>query len=122
MSSLLPLAQLPNKSGEINSLQNHRLQGVDGCAIPWRKGGKSEIACIHICMTFNAWLHQRHVLDPDKITTLIHSAGRKGISEPQLRGSVELPKALMDELLQALVDSRMVRVIQRDGVRWYFGW
>jgi len=79
--------------------------------------------CLHIYyMTFNAWLHQRHVLDPDKITALIQSAGPNGISEPQLRGSVELPKALVDELLAALVQSRMVRVIQRDGVRWYFGW
>ena len=73
-------------------------------------------------MTFNAWLHQRHVLDPEKITALIHSAGPGGIPETELRGSVDLSKTLVDELLATLVQSRMVRVSQRDGVRWYFGW
>jgi hypothetical protein len=72
-------------------------------------------------MTFNAWLHQRHVLDPEKITALIQSAGANGIPETQLRGSVELPKALVDQLLMALVQSRIVRVVERDGVSWYFG-
>ena len=73
-------------------------------------------------MTFNAWLHQRHVLDPDKITALIQSAGPNGIPENELRGSVELSKTLVDELLAALVDSRIVRVAERQGIRWYFGW
>ena len=73
-------------------------------------------------MTFNAWLHQRHVLDPDKITALIHSAGPGGIPETQLRGAVELSKELVDQLLQALLDARIIRVAERDGVRWYFCW
>jgi hypothetical protein len=40
----------------------------------------------------------------------------------KLHGQVELPKELVDELLAALVQSRIVRVAETDGVRWYFGW
>jgi hypothetical protein len=71
-------------------------------------------------MHFAHWLHQRHVLDPDKLTALIQQAGREGIPENELRGSVDLPKQLVDELLAALVSSRIVRVIERQGIRWYF--
>jgi hypothetical protein len=53
---------------------------------------------------------------------LIQSAGANGIPETQLRGKVELSKELVDQLLQALVDARIVRVAERDGVRVYFGW
>ena len=73
-------------------------------------------------MTFNAWLLKKEIPDSDKITTLIQSAGLGGIPEGQLRGSLELSKRLVDELLAALVDARMVRVAERDGIRWYFGW
>jgi hypothetical protein len=33
----------------------------------------------------------------------------------QLRGQFELPKQMVDELLMALVQNRMVRVIEREG-------
>jgi hypothetical protein len=95
----------PGKS-EIDSLQYFRLQGVR-----------------HIyCMTFNTWLHKREIPDSDKIAMIIQASGANGIPENELRGYVELPKKLVDELLAALVDARMVRVAERDGVRWYFGW
>jgi hypothetical protein len=71
-------------------------------------------------MTFNAWLLQREISDSDKIAVIIQQAGPNGIPESKLRGSVELPKKLVDDLLAALVSSRMVRMIQRDGIRWYF--
>ena len=71
-------------------------------------------------MTFTNWLHQKHAPDSDKIAMIIQSAGRNGIPENELRGSVELSKTLVDQLLAALVQSRMVRVIQKDGLRWYF--
>jgi hypothetical protein len=71
-------------------------------------------------MTFTNWLQQKHAPDSDKIATLIQSAGRNGIPETQLRSGIELPKKLVDELLAALVDARIVRVVQKDGIRWYF--
>ena len=71
-------------------------------------------------VTFTHWLERRHIPDSDKITALIQSVGRNGIPENQLRGAVELPKQLVDELLAALVSSRMVGVAERQGVRWYF--
>ena len=76
--------------------------------------------CITTYMTFNAWLQQKHAPDSDRLAALIQSAGQNGIPETQLRGSVELSKKLVDDLLMALVDARMVRVAERDGVRWYF--
>ena len=88
----------------------------------WRNVGKSEIGRIPTCMNFNTWLHQRQIPDSDKIAMMIQQAGRNGIPETQLRSGFELPKKLMDELLMALVDARMVRVAERDGIRWYFGW
>ena len=73
-------------------------------------------------MNFNAWLLKKEIPDSDRLAMLIQSSGRNGIPENELRGSVDLPKQLVDELLAALVDARIVRVIERDGVRWYFGW
>ena len=111
----------PEKS-EINSLHNPRLQGVARCVIPRRKVGKSEIACIPICMTFTNWLLKKEIPDSDRIAMLIQSAGAAGIPETQLRSKIELPKELVDELLMALVDARIVRVAERQGIRRYFGW
>jgi len=71
-------------------------------------------------MTFTHWLQQKHTPDSDKIAMHIQSAGENGIPETQLRSGIELPKQLVDDLLQALVDARMVRVAERDGTRWYF--
>jgi hypothetical protein len=71
-------------------------------------------------MTFNHWLLKKEIPDSDRIAALIQQAGRSGIPENQLRGSVELPKQLVDELLAALVQSRIVTVIEKGGVRWYF--
>ena len=71
-------------------------------------------------MTFTNWLQQKHVPDADRIASLIQQAGPAGIPETQLRSGIELPKKLVDELLAALVDARIVRVAERDGMRWYF--
>jgi hypothetical protein len=71
-------------------------------------------------MNFTNWLQQKHIPDSDKIAMHIQSAGKNGIPENELRGAVDLPKQLVDELLAALVDARIVRVAERDGVRWYF--
>jgi hypothetical protein len=91
---------------ENDSLQNNHLHGVR-----------------HIyLMHFAHWLQQKHIPDSDRISTLIHAAGQDGIPEGKLRSQTQLPKALMDELLAALVQSRMVRVAERDGMRWYYGW
>jgi hypothetical protein len=73
-------------------------------------------------MTFTNWLQQRHIPDSDRLAMIIQSAGRAGIPETHLRSQLELPKQMVDDLLTALVDARMVRVAERDGVRWYFGW
>ncbi len=71
-------------------------------------------------MTFNAWLLKKEIPDSDRLAMLIQQAGAAGIPETKLRSGIELPKKLVDELLQALVGSRIVRVVERDGVRWYF--
>ena len=71
-------------------------------------------------MTFANWLQQKHTPDSDKLAMIIQQAGAAGIPETQLRSGIELPKKLVDELLAALVDARMVRVVAKDGVRWYF--
>jgi hypothetical protein len=71
-------------------------------------------------MTFAHWLRQRRIPDSDRLAMLIQSSGRNGIPENELRGSVELPKKLVDELLQALVQSGIARVAERNGIRWYF--
>jgi hypothetical protein len=96
----------------------------------WRKPEKAEMthsaiseeissACIPIFMTFNAWLLRKEIPDPDRLSMLIQQSGRDGIPENELRSRVELPKKLVDELLAALVQSRMVRVIQKEGKRFY---
>jgi hypothetical protein len=71
-------------------------------------------------MTFNAWLLKKEIPDSDRLAAIIRQAGQTGIPETQLRSKVELPKKLVDELLAALVDARIVRVAERDGIRWYF--
>jgi hypothetical protein len=73
-------------------------------------------------MTFTNWLQQKHAPDSDKIAMIIQQAGSTGIPETQLRSGIELPRQLVDDLLAALVDARIVRVAERGGVRWYFGW
>ena len=88
---------------------------------PQQVASISAATCIHICMNFTNWLQQKHAPDSDKIAMLIQQAGPTGIPETQLRSGIELPKKLVDELLQALVDARMVRVAERNGIRWYFG-
>jgi len=71
-------------------------------------------------MTFNSWLQQKNIPDSDRLAMQIQSAGPTGIPETQLRSGIELPKKLVDELLAALVQSRIVRVAEQDGIRWYF--
>ena len=51
---------------------------------------------------------------------LIQSAGTGGIPETELRSGIKLPRQLVDDLLGALVGSRIVRVMEKDGTRWYF--
>jgi hypothetical protein len=70
-------------------------------------------------MTFTDWLLKKEIPDSDRLAMLIQSAGAAGIPETKLRSGIELPKKLVDELLAALVQSRMVRVAERDGIRWY---
>ena len=71
-------------------------------------------------MTFIEWLLKKEIPDSDRLAMLVQQAGSAGIPETKLRSGVELPKKLVDELLMALVDARMVRVAERNGVRWYF--
>ena len=71
-------------------------------------------------MNINAWLLKKEIPDSERLAMLIQSAGAGGIPETELRSGIELPKELVDELLAALVQSRIVRVIERQGIRWYF--
>ena len=82
--------------------------------------GKSDTICIPAYRIFNSRLQQKHTPGSDKIAMLIHQAGSLGIPETQLRSGIEQPKQLVDELLAALVQSRIVRAAERNGVRWYF--
>ena len=95
-----------------------RLPNTDGH--PQQKPRKSDFTCIPICMSFNAWLLKKEIPDSDRLAMLIQSAGPDGIPETQLRSGIELPKQLVDDFLAALVDARIVRVAERDGIRWYF--
>lgn len=104
-----------------------RIYGLTGVLELGTCGGNPEFpeiwsACIPTCMDFNSWLHTRLRSMPecDKLHLLVQSAGPAGIAEPQLRSRVELPKKLVDELLQALVSSRLVTVVERGGERVYF--
>ena len=85
-----------------------------------RNPRKSEFICIHIYMTFIEWLLKKEIPDSDRLAMLIRQAGPNGIPETKLRSGIELPKQLVDDLLQALVQSRIARVIERGGIRWYF--
>jgi hypothetical protein len=58
--------------------------------------------------------------EADKVLFLIQSVGRNGIAEPQLRSAVDLPKNLMDEMLDSLISSRQVAVVMMDGTRVFF--
>jgi hypothetical protein len=71
-------------------------------------------------MSFNAWLRQRQIPDSDRLFALIQAAGSAGIPEKELRGSVELSRRLVDDLLAALVGSRVVRVAENGGKRLFF--
>ena len=73
-------------------------------------------------MDFTNWLHKRlnGLPDADKLVQLIQAAGASGIPEGELRSAVDLPRQLVDNLLQALVGSRQVGVINRGGKRVYF--
>ena len=73
-------------------------------------------------MDFSNWLLKRQKTLPhaDRLTVLIQAAGANGIPEGELRSAVDLPRKLFDALLDALVGSRQVGVIERDGKRVYF--
>ena len=71
-------------------------------------------------MTFESWLQNRQIPDADRISVLIQAARKNGIPEGELRGAVDLPRKLMDDLLAALVGSGQIRAVERGGKRWYF--
>ncbi len=73
-------------------------------------------------MSFQSWLLKRQgILPPsDRLIALIRTAGQNGIAEGELRSQVDLPKKLVDELLQALISAAQVSVAVRDGKRVYF--
>ena len=70
-------------------------------------------------MDFTSWILKRQNLIPqaDRLTLLINSAGAAGIAEPELRGRVDLPKKIVDDLLQALIQAGQVAVFERGGKR-----
>jgi len=70
-------------------------------------------------MTFESWLHNRQIPDADRISMLIQAAGRHGIPEGELRSAVDLPRKIVDDLLAALIGSRQVAVVARNGKRIY---
>lgn len=70
-------------------------------------------------MTFSHWLHQRHVPDADRLFALIQAFGPNGISEKELRGSVDLPHYLFVGLLRALLGAGVVKMIELSGNRFY---
>jgi hypothetical protein len=70
-------------------------------------------------MTFQNWLEQRRKEIPkaDQVLLLLQSAGSSGVPENALRSHVELPRSLMDDLLNALVSAGQVVVKIKDGKR-----
>jgi hypothetical protein len=71
-------------------------------------------------MNFTSWLHRKHIPDSDRISMLIQAAGTNGIPESELRSAVDLPRKIVDDLLIALIGSRQVFVVERDGKKIYF--
>jgi hypothetical protein len=74
------------------------------------------------CMDFTNWFLKRQKTLPhaDRLSALIQAAGQNGIPEQELRSSVDLPRKLFDDLLTALIGSKQIGVIERDGMRIYF--
>jgi hypothetical protein len=73
-------------------------------------------------MSFTTWLLKRSspVPEADRLVQLIQRAGRPGIEEGPLRAAVDLPKAVVDDLLRALVAAGTVGVVESGRRRWYF--
>ena len=51
----------------------------------------------------------------DRVMLLLLSAGASGIPEGALRSAEELPRSLLDDLLDALVAAGQVKVMLKDG-------
>ena len=70
-------------------------------------------------MIFQNWLLKRRKAIPkaDRILLLLQSAGLSSIPENTLRSAAELPRSLMDDLLDALVAAGQVVVTVKDGKR-----
>ena len=70
-------------------------------------------------MTFQNWLLKRRKSIPqaDRVMLAIQTAGSSGVPESALRSLAELPRSLMDDLLDALVTSGQVVVTITDGKR-----
>ena len=73
-------------------------------------------------MTFQNWLELRRKEIPkaDRVMLSLQSVGSSGIPESELRSMSELPRKLMDDLLDALVSARQVNVAVKDGKRVFF--
>lgn len=70
-------------------------------------------------MSFTSWLHNRQIPDADRLSMLLQAAGTNGMPEGELRSAVDLPRKIVDDLLAALIGSRQVIVVERDGKRIY---
>jgi hypothetical protein len=70
-------------------------------------------------MNFQNWLLKRRKSIPqaDRVMLLLQSAGSTGVPESALRSLAELPRSLMDDLLDALVTAGQVNVTVKDGKR-----
>lgn len=75
--------------------------------------------------SFLSWVYQRqhrpdkHISQADKVVPLLQQAGPAGMTRRQLGGAIDLPPAMVDDLLAALVGVGQIRIDQAGGVTRY---
>jgi hypothetical protein len=72
-------------------------------------------------MDYYQWLLRRQEIfpKPDRMLMLIRSRRSLGVAEDEVRAMADMPKDLVDELLQSMVSAGHIHVRMRDGKRWF---
>jgi hypothetical protein len=76
--------------------------------------------------TFAGWLREHgsrpvQVPEATRLVHLIAAAGPAGVSRGQLGGTIDLPREVLDELLDALVRAGQLRWATEGGLEVYRG-
>lgn len=71
---------------------------------------------------FTRWIEESHRLaqatsEGDKIEQILQAAGPAGVSESDLRKSVKLDRRILDGILNAMLQIKMIAAVERNGER-----